>query len=290
MMSKATTASRSSAAKTTAPYKAGVKLSGNTDIWAAGFSVPREHVKPITGKSYSGDSPRPHWVVQRLTEIFGPCGIGWGYTIISSTIHPPLGDGKTAIHSAHIGLWYMADGERSDLVEAIGATEFSGVRSNGKQYADDDAFKKSVTDGIVKAASLLGVAGEIFMGIYDSKQPHGSKYEAPEERDSGDNEPPKKPGEFEATMSGAKSAAQASGIPYPEFELWWLLNWGSGKSTPPPQKPTEDNYRACIAWARKGGMIDRAADAGEIARALIGLGVDEACSVQDFIDTWRAGQ
>ena len=304
MMSKTTTASRSNgkptaakpdAAAPAAPFTVGVKLKSTTDIWGAGFAVPREHVKQITGKSYSGDSPRPHWVVQRLTEIFGPCGLGWGNKILSSTIHPPLGEGKTAIHSAHVGLWYVADGVRSELVEAIGATEFSGVRKNGTPYADDDAFKKSVTDGLVKAASLLGVAGEIFMGLYNAKQPHGSKYEAPgdqEERD--DNEPPAPPrpdpGKFPPTFHGAKDAAASVGIPYPEFELWWLLNWGSGKSTPPPEKPTEDLYRACIAWARKGGMIDRAADAGAIARGLIGLGVDEACSVQDFIDTWRAGQ
>ena len=38
-------------------------------------------VKPITGKQYNGNSPKPYWIVERLTEEFGPCGIGWGWMI-----------------------------------------------------------------------------------------------------------------------------------------------------------------------------------------------------------------
>ena len=55
-------------------------------------------------------------------------------------------------------------------VEHIGGTQFSGTRKNGTPFTDEDAPKKSVTDALVKALSMIGFAGDIFMGRYDDSK------------------------------------------------------------------------------------------------------------------------
>ena len=139
----------------------------NLDLWQAVEKTPTEHTKPITGKSYSGTSPKPHYLVRKATETFGPCGIGWGFTIVDERIEEGAGGERLSI--ARVKVWYRWNGERGE-VEHIGGTQFSGVRASGKPFTDEDAPKKSVTDALVKALSMIGFAGDIFLGRYDDRK------------------------------------------------------------------------------------------------------------------------
>lgn len=148
----------------------------NLELWNKVAKTDPAHVKPITGKSYQGTSPKPYYLVHKATETFGPIGIGWGFNIVSERIED--GAGGERLHIAHVRVWYMWDGKRGE-VEHIGGTQFSGVRSSGKPFTDEDAPKKSVTDALVKALSMIGFAGDIFMGRYDdSKYVNDLKEEA----------------------------------------------------------------------------------------------------------------
>lgn len=138
----------------------------NVSLWESVERTDPAHVKPITGKSYSGTSPRPHWLVKRATEAFGPCGIGWGFSILKSEFIPS-DDG--IMHFAMVRVWYKWKGERGE-VEHVGGTPFSGKRKNGQSFADEDAPKKSVTDALIKALSLIGFAGDIFLGRWDDNK------------------------------------------------------------------------------------------------------------------------
>ena len=147
----------------------------NLELWNRVEKTPTTHVKAITGKSYQGTSPKPHYLVHKATETFGPCGIGWGFTIEDERIEEGAGDERMSI--ARVKVWYVWDGKRGE-VEHIGGTSFSGIRSSGKAYTDEDAPKKSVTDALIKALSMIGFAGDIFMGRYDdSKYVEGLKEE-----------------------------------------------------------------------------------------------------------------
>lgn len=151
-------------------------MSDNLALWNMVEKTDPSHVKPITGKSYQGTSPRPHYLVRRATETFGPIGIGWGFTIIDERIEEGVSGER--IHIARVKVWFEWDGKRGE-VEHIGGTQFSGTRSTGKPFTDEDAPKKSVTDALVKALSMIGFAGDIFMGRYDdSKYVHDLKQEA----------------------------------------------------------------------------------------------------------------
>lgn len=142
-------------------------MTDNLSLWNAVEKTPPQQTKPITGKSYQGTSPKPHYLVHKATETFGPCGIGWGFTIEEERIEEGAGGERMSI--ARVKVWFKWNGERGE-VEHIGGTQFSGIRSSGKPFTDEDAPKKSVTDALVKALSMIGFAGDIFMGRYDDSK------------------------------------------------------------------------------------------------------------------------
>lgn len=142
-------------------------MSDTKALWKRAFTTDPQAVKPITGKQYSGNSPKPYWIIERLTDEFGPCGIGWGFTILNERFER-FSDTDT-LHVAVVRLWYILGGQRGEL-EQVGQTKASYVTSKGSFMLDEDAPKKSVTDALVKCASYLGFAGDIFSGRWDDSR------------------------------------------------------------------------------------------------------------------------
>jgi len=168
----------------------------NLALWQSVERTDPKHVKGITGKSYQGNSPKPYYLVHKATETFGPCGIGWGFTIEDERIEEGAGGERMSI--ARVKVWFKWDGERGE-VEHIGGTSFSGIRASGKPFTDEDAPKKSVTDALVKALSMIGFAGDIFMGRYDDskyvaevREEFSARPSAPPEVDETYSPPPRK--------------------------------------------------------------------------------------------------
>lgn len=142
-------------------------MNDNMILWNKVFTTDPSAVKPITGKQYSGNSPRPYWIVEQLTSTFGPCGIGWGFSIINERFE--RFSETDSLHVAAVRFWYVLDGKRGEL-EQIGQTKASYTTNAGKFMLDEDAPKKSVTDALVKCASYLGFAGDIFSGRWDDSK------------------------------------------------------------------------------------------------------------------------
>lgn len=142
-------------------------MSNNKALWQRAFTTDPKAVKAITGKQYSGNSPKPYWIVERLTDEFGPCGIGWGFQIINERFER-FSD-TDSLHVASVRFWYVLDGKRGEL-EQIGQTKASYTTKAGAFMLDEDAPKKSVTDALVKCASYLGFAGDIFSGRWDDSK------------------------------------------------------------------------------------------------------------------------
>lgn len=139
----------------------------NKDLWNRVCVTDPKAVKAITGKQYQGNSPKPYWIVERLTEEFGPCGIGWGFTILNERMER-LTENEI-LHVAVVRLWYMLDDKRGEL-EQIGQTKAVYAKRDGSLLVDEDAPKKSVTDALVKCASYIGFAGDIFAGRWDDSK------------------------------------------------------------------------------------------------------------------------
>jgi hypothetical protein len=140
----------------------------NLAIWTALERSDPKHVTKITGKPYQGNSPKPHWVIWKLTERFGPVGKGFGWEVLYQAYVPgiPHQDGTEMLHECRIRFWH---GDRSNGMESYGATKALYKGRNG-WVSDEDAAKKSLTDAITKAASWLGVAADIFMGRWDDSK------------------------------------------------------------------------------------------------------------------------
>ena len=130
--------------------------------------------------------------MKRMTELFGPCGIGWGFKIeTSEMIECGLIDGdetmgQEIVHTLHVELWYrsslagppvsLSPGQESIVeiekcyITGIGHTQFRYRASyEGKRYARVDAEyeKKSLTDALTNAMAKLGMAADVRMGMFD---------------------------------------------------------------------------------------------------------------------------
>ena len=162
----------------------------NKALWARVCVTDPKAVKPITGKQYSGNSPKPYWIIERLTDEFGPCGIGWGFTILNERFER-FSDTDT-LHVAVVRLWYVLEGIRGEL-EQVGQTKATYTTSKGAFLLDEDAPKKSVTDALVKCASYLGFAGDIFSGRWDDSRYVAEANKEWREREKAGTEPKPEP-------------------------------------------------------------------------------------------------
>ena len=142
-------------------------MSENMKLWRNVCITDPSAVKSITGKPYKGNSPKPYWLIEQATKVFGPCGIGWGINVVSERFER-FGETES-LHIAQVKVWYMLDGKRGEI-EQMGQTRSSYITSSGKFTVDEDAPKKSVTDGMVKCLSMLGFAGDIFSGRWDDSR------------------------------------------------------------------------------------------------------------------------
>lgn len=140
-------------------------MSENTTLWDSVCMTDPAHVKQITGKTYKGNSPKPYWLIRKATETFGPVGIGWG-VIVKSERFERLTE-TDVVHVAVVSVWFVRDGKRSETFDQMGGTKAAYKTASGGMLVDEDAGKKSVTDGMVKCLSMIGFAGDIFSGRWD---------------------------------------------------------------------------------------------------------------------------
>jgi hypothetical protein len=180
----------------------------NLALWERVCVTDPRAVKPITGKQYSGNSPKPYWIVQRLTEEFGPCGKGWGFTILNERMERLTE--TDILHVAVVRFWYVSEGARCEL-EQIGQTKAAYKTGKGTMLVDEDAPKKSVTDALVKCASYIGFAGDIFSGRWDD-----SKYIAWAREQY--EEAPTKPEPVAKSFRSSSTMGELEGLPADQQE------------------------------------------------------------------------
>jgi hypothetical protein len=154
----------------------------NLRIWVREEKTDPAFTKAITGKAFKGTSINGTYAVKRLTQAFGPVGWGWGYHVVSfDDVHDPEAG---SVNFCHLRFWYFPFGrEASNLssadpreipgcawFEQVGATELAGKRKSGSPFIDDEARKKSLTDALLKAASHIGIGGDIHLGLFDDNK------------------------------------------------------------------------------------------------------------------------
>lgn len=153
--------------------------SDNLSIYSAVCNPPPEAIKPIKGGKIAGKSDiNPMWRIKTLTEQFGPCGIGWGYTIDRIWTEPGA-DGEVSAF-ALIHLWYVQDGKRSDPIPGIGGNTFI-AKEKGKLATSDECYKMALTDAISVACKALGIAADVYWSNDPTKYSRFENGEDPKE-------------------------------------------------------------------------------------------------------------
>ncbi|EOJ8667021.1 hypothetical protein AB7250_07585 [Providencia stuartii] len=167
--------------------------SDNLSIWKRVQRTDARFTKPLEGMGFVGTSINSTYMFMRATEIFGPIGEGWGYEVIEEKlidgkplVEPVLdernkqvatrflrdGDGSLFCeqnHSIKIRFWYIIECETRGEFESYGATPYRYQTQYGMKV-DGEAIKKSLTDAIKKALSMLGFSSDVFMGMHDNPE------------------------------------------------------------------------------------------------------------------------
>lgn len=145
----------------------------NAAIWDALGKTDPAHTKQFSRPGgFKGTSLKPQWAYKKLTEQFGPVGIGWGMNRPQfDLVHQPEGE---VIVYCTAECWHT---DRSNLFYGVGGDKVVASTKHGLR-ADDEAFKKAHTDAVMNAFKLAGVGADIHLGQFDD-----DKYVAAMERE-----------------------------------------------------------------------------------------------------------
>lgn len=148
----------------------------NMSIWEKVQTTDTRYTKDAKVGGQQITSLNGTAMVMKATELFGPVGIGWGWKIIEERfddgheIYAGEGDKRICIgreigHTVKICLWFVRDGQRGEI-EQYGCTRYQ-YKTNYGMTTDGEAPKKSLTDAIKKALSMLGFSADVFLGMFD---------------------------------------------------------------------------------------------------------------------------
>ncbi len=147
----------------------------NLAIYEQARPVPESAIKPIVSGRLKGKSDiNPVFRIKRMTELFGPCGIGWKYEIVKQWLEP---HGNEVKAFTQINLYFKYEGEWSEPIPGIGGSSFVSMEKSSGAYLSDECFKMSLTDALSVSMKALGVAADIYYAKDGNNlNPGDSKY------------------------------------------------------------------------------------------------------------------
>lgn len=136
----------------------------NLRIWDELKKTDPEQTKRFDrAGGFKGTAIKPIYTVQRMTEKFGPCGFGWGFTEPRFQVERV---GETALVFCTLGVWYTEGELRSEPVYGTGGDNLTLSRKDGPK-PNDEAFKAAQTDALSNAMKFIGMGADVHMGLHD---------------------------------------------------------------------------------------------------------------------------
>ena len=207
--------------------------SDNLHIYKQVSSVPEDAQKPFEsswGKKLTEINGM--WRIQKLTELFGPCGEGW-FTEVTHQERVDFPNGEVCVFT-DINL-YLKDtktGRWSKPIRGTGGNRLVLKNADGL-FIDDEAYKKAYTDALGIACKALGFGADIYWGRNDSKYDSGTATTASPSA----KEVEKKP-ETVAAPQKTETTESVKGLPElsPSHPRWdAFISWAAKK---PKDKPS----------------------------------------------------
>lgn len=139
-------------------------MSSNTDLWDRLGKTDPAHTKAFQrAGGFKGTAIKPMWSYHRMTEEYGPCGVGWGIGEPSFKI---IEAGGEVLVYCIASVWH---GKRENVVYGVGGDKALAKFSSGLK-TDDEALKKAFTDGVTNALKMIGVGADVHMGLFDDSK------------------------------------------------------------------------------------------------------------------------
>lgn len=144
----------------------------NLELYLKLKDTPKEAQKSFNNGRFSGTDINPMYRIKRLTEEFGPCGLGWYYEITDKWLEPAP-DGSVACF-VNINLYVKYGDEWSKPIQGTGGNMFIQKNSRGLQ-TNDEAYKMALTDALSVSCKALGLGADIYFAN------DRTKYDTPKE-------------------------------------------------------------------------------------------------------------
>ena len=130
--------------------------------------LPKDAYKAVPGAADLTDID-PNYMRKILNEVFGLCGIGWGYKYSSADMHTEIeerkrssGQGTRRVYVAtlrHLTFWYKLSDDDGNVVTC--EIDASGGSDN---EIEAYAMKGSITNALGHAASNIGFQESVYLG------------------------------------------------------------------------------------------------------------------------------
>lgn len=160
----------------------------NMEFYQQLREVPAEAQKSFDNGRFKGTDINPMWRIKRMTELFGPCGIGWYYEVVHRNLERSA-DENIICAFIGINLYIKVDGEWSKPIYGEGGNTMS---TWNRKYAcidtSDEAYKMALTDAFSNATKQLGLGADIW---FSNDKSHSTKYDLQMERKKDNEAEPK---------------------------------------------------------------------------------------------------
>lgn len=131
----------------------------NLRIYESARNVPPEACKSFNNGKFSGTDINPMWRIKKLTELFGPAGIGWYYEVLSERSERLNDD--TVIAIVDLNLYIKVDDEWSKPIYGTGGNQLVSKTKNGTSTSDE-GYKMALTDALSVACKALGIGADVY--------------------------------------------------------------------------------------------------------------------------------
>lgn len=191
-------------------------------------SVPQDALKSFNNGRFSGTDINPMWRIKKLTEMFGPCGIGW-YTEVTRQEVVSADEGNMMVF-VDLNL-YVKEGDQWS--KPIFGTGGNTLKVKGK--SDDEGYKKAYTDAMSIACKALGIGADVWYAN-DTTSKYSDKY-------------------TDATTGSAEAAREAGQKKLEE------INAKLAQAAQNPSQAAEDDRRVPATEKQKEFIKNKASDA-----------------------------
>lgn len=134
----------------------------NLEFYEKMRAVPENAKKPIGAGRLKGKTDiNPMWRIKKLTETFGPVGLGWKYEITKKEL-VPAGDEIAAFVDINLFVKYDGiDGKWSEAIPGTGGSMLC-TRESGGLHVSDECYKMALTDAISVSCKAIGGGADVY--------------------------------------------------------------------------------------------------------------------------------